>query len=211
MSSAFSPSSAFLRAISPANFAFIEVQFSVIEQSEGVLSHCSHWQIFQSTNSVNDVIAMVPQDYRHILQEPLLGVAQTTKKANASRATIAKWEQYQATGTFPEHLKFKTPKIQLFKEFRETSEAKEASNALDHEFNTFLAKSLVTSLKAKRDELMFLSGALEPQNILNKLGPKISACTAELCTKQIPEFTNNEKGELIISGWTTNLAAVDLG
>ena len=103
---------------------------------------------------------MVPQNYQHVLQEPFLGVAQTAKKANASRATIAKWEQHQAAGTFPSHLKSKAPKIQLSKGFGETSEAKEASNALDQEFNTFLAKSLVTSLKAKRDELMFLSGAL---------------------------------------------------
>ena len=82
MSSAFSPSSAFLRATSPANFASIEAQFSAVEQSEGVSSRRSRWQIFQGANSVNDVIAMVPQDYRHVLREPLLGVAQTAKKAN---------------------------------------------------------------------------------------------------------------------------------
>ena len=111
MSNAFSPSSTFLRATSPANFASIEAQFSAVEQSEGVSSRCSRWQIFQGANSVNDVIAMVPQDYRHVLREPLLGVAQTAKKANASRATIAKWEQHQAAGTFPSHLKSKAPKI----------------------------------------------------------------------------------------------------
>ena len=56
-----------------------------------------------------------------------------------------------------------------------------------------------------------MRGALEPQNILNELGPRVSARTAELCAKQIPEFTSNEQGELIIFGWTTNPAAVDLG
>ena len=103
------------------------------------------------------------------------------------------------------------PQIQLSKGFGETVEAKATANALDQKFKTFLADSLAESLKAKRDELSFLRGALEPQNILNELGPRVSARTAELCAKQIPEFTSNEQGELTISGWTTNPAAVDLG
>ena len=192
MSNVFSPSSTFLRATSPANFASIEAQFSAVEQTEGVSSRRSRWLLYQGANSVNDVIAMVPQDYRHVLREPLLGVAQTAKKANASRATIAKWEQHQAAGTYPPHLKSKVPQIQLSKGFGETAEAKAAANALDQKFKTFLADSLAESLKAKRDELSFLRGALEPQNILNELGPRVSARTAELCAKQIPEFTSNE-------------------
>ena len=84
MSNVFSPSSTFLRATSPANFASIEAQFSAVEQSEGVSSRRSRCQIFQGANSINDIIAIVPQDYRHVLREPLLRVVQTPKKANAS-------------------------------------------------------------------------------------------------------------------------------
>ena len=125
---------------------------------------------------------MLFRSYRHVLREPLLGVAQTPKKANASRATIAKWEQHQAARTFPEHLKSKAPKIQLFKGFGETSKAKEASYALDQEFNTFLAKSLVTSLKAKRDELMFLSGAFRTPEYSKRVGTKnLSSYCRALC------------------------------
>ena len=94
-------------------------------------SQQSYWLLYQGANSVNDVIAIVPQDYRHVFQKPLLGVAQTAKKANTSRATIAKWEQHQAAGIYLPHLKSKMPQIQLSKGFREIAEAKAAANTLD--------------------------------------------------------------------------------
>ena len=71
-----------LHAVSPLPSAIAHAS-STDEESACI----THDTMYQGATSVDDLVAMVPQDFHHVLRTPLPGVA--------------RWKAHQMAGTFP--------------------------------------------------------------------------------------------------------------
>ncbi|KAI0706788.1 hypothetical protein C8Q72DRAFT_892571, partial [Fomitopsis betulina] len=115
-----SSSAAFLRAMSPmaASMAPLQGVMPVHSDEERMLASRLHRQsLLGAANSVDDVIALVPRDYRDDLRPLLLeAAAKQTKICNAERAHT-QLVAHKGRGTLPQHLRSKVPALQLAKEY----------------------------------------------------------------------------------------------
>ncbi|KAH7881876.1 hypothetical protein F5I97DRAFT_1813652 [Phlebopus sp. FC_14] len=160
----------------------------------------------QAASSVDEVIAMVPSDYRHVLAEPLKGVASTATKLLNARATLAKWEAHKAAGTFPPHIVVKLPAVQTTRGFRESAEGLACRANFTQKHDAYLGACLNDSISTKRDEVSFLQRALLPETLFQELKHLVVARHLELkAVSKIPEFTL-DGGELMLTGWKENEA-----
>src|ERR1700677_4623951 len=107
-------STAMLRAVSPLASATV----SAYSDDRDTLRLSRH-TMYQGATTVDDLVAMVPQDYRHVLRDPLMGIANTTTKLCSARATLARWNAHKTAGTFPPHIRVRAPEVQLSKDFGE--------------------------------------------------------------------------------------------
>ncbi|KAJ6579857.1 hypothetical protein B0H10DRAFT_2235555 [Mycena sp. CBHHK59/15] len=73
--------------------------------------------LLQGASTMEELLALISDDYRHVLRGPLKGISDTTEKLLKTRATLAKWRQHQAAGTTPTHMRAKAPQVQLTKDF----------------------------------------------------------------------------------------------
>ncbi|KAH7881971.1 hypothetical protein F5I97DRAFT_1927528 [Phlebopus sp. FC_14] len=160
----------------------------------------------QAASTVDEVIAMVPSDYRHVLAEPLKGVASTATKLLNARATLAKWEAHKAAGTFPPHIVVKLPAVQTTRGFRESAEGLACRANFTQKHDAYLGACLNDSISTKRDEVSFLQRALLPETLFKELQHLVVARHVELkMVSKIPEFSL-DGGELILTGWKENEA-----
>ncbi|KIJ57523.1 hypothetical protein HYDPIDRAFT_35022, partial [Hydnomerulius pinastri MD-312] len=166
----------------------------------------------QGATSVDDLIALVPQDFRHVLRDALLGIAATATKLAATRTTLAKWEGHQVAGTYPPHLHQKAPAVQLTKGFGESAEGAAHKAKLDAAHKEFLNGSLSDSIRAKRDEVTFLEGALTPKVIYKDLSPLVITRQKDIMEKtKLPVLEPGEDGEITLVRWEDNAGAQRLG
>lgn len=203
-------SSSFARALSPlASIAQVSLAAaeSVDESSKTLIWHTA----LQGATTVEDILAMVPSDYRHVLREPLLGVAATATKLHAARNTVAKWLQHQTAGTYPPHLRFKVPEVQLTKDYSKDQEAVAHQRRLLDAHKAYMDTTLLNAICAKQDDILFLELSLQPDRLYNKLQPLVSARAGEIMAKsKLPVFETDEHGVLSLSGWKDNDIAKSL-
>ncbi|KIJ60885.1 hypothetical protein HYDPIDRAFT_170027 [Hydnomerulius pinastri MD-312] len=167
----------------------------------------------QGATSVDDLVALVPADFRHVLREPLLGIAATATKLAATRTTLAKWEGHLVAGTYPPHLHQKAPAVQLTKGFGESADGAAHKAKLDAAHAAWLKGSLEDSIRAKRDEILFLERALTPEVLFKDLSPVIAERQKDIMEKtKLPVLEHNdETGELVLVRWQDNDGAQRLG
>ena len=81
-----SSTAAFLRSTSPLAEAMATASLVVPRDSASALSERRNTRsrALMGANTVKEVIAMVPSDYREVLRGPLMGVAATTEKLCAA-------------------------------------------------------------------------------------------------------------------------------
>ncbi|KAH7890219.1 hypothetical protein F5I97DRAFT_1798331, partial [Phlebopus sp. FC_14] len=165
----------------------------------------------QAASTVDEVIAMVPQDYRHVLAEPLKGVASTATKLLNARATLSKWEGHKANGTFPPHIVVKLPNVQTTKGFRESREGLACRANFTQKHDAYLGACLNDSISTKKDEVSFLQRALLPEALFQEFKHLIVARHQEVkAVSKIPVFSM-DGGEVMLTGWEENQAANKLG
>jgi hypothetical protein len=127
--------------------------------------------LLQGASTVDELIAMISDDYRTVLAEPLKGISSLTAKLGNCRSTLQKWLQHQAAGTYPSHVRSKAPELQLTKEFGSEAAAVESISALTGIHLKYLQEALAASIKAKQDEVAHLEAALTPQQLFTELSP----------------------------------------
>ncbi|KAH7918687.1 hypothetical protein BV22DRAFT_1134405 [Leucogyrophana mollusca] len=139
--------------------------------------------------SVDEVIAMIPADYCHILRDPLLGIASNATRLAAAETTLANWEGHKVGGTYPPHLHQKAPNVQFTKGYKESDEGLTALAAFTKLHTTYMASALDLSIHVKWDKVGFLKRAL----------------TDELVAKsKLPVFEKNVEGALCHNGYKEN-------
>ncbi|KAJ7712081.1 hypothetical protein DFH07DRAFT_940383 [Mycena maculata] len=200
------PAANYLRAATPATTALLGGQDRLDPNNDAASSRLGRQTLLQGASTVEEVISMVPDDFRGVLREPLLGVASTATKLIGCRSTLQKWLQHQAAGTFPPHVRSKAPELQLTKEFGQQDAATESNSALTKLHTEYLAGTLTASIKAKSDEAAFLERALTPQALFDELKPLIEAkADSVLALSKLPNVVRDPaSGELRVNGWIDN-------
>lgn len=191
------------RALSPMP----GIMSAVLGASEDASAIARHTTL-QSATSVETLIGMIPSDYQHVLRDALLGIAATTVKKLSATATLAKWEQHRAAGTYPSHLAVKAPEIQLTRDFGEKAEAAVHQAALHKAHKDYMDRQLENAIRAKTDDVAFLNAALQPDALYKELSPIVFKRGKELMDGcKLPVFSEDGDGRIILSGWSENESA----
>ncbi|KAJ7690450.1 hypothetical protein B0H16DRAFT_1752561 [Mycena metata] len=200
----------FFRATTPGANAQLGMPSS--DASDSASAALRRHTSLQGASTVEELIAMVPSDYRDVLTEPLRGISQLTSKLAGCRSTLAKWEQHLAAGTYPPHLRQKAPEIQLTKEFGSQGAAVDSVSTLISSHQKWLREALAQSIQTKQGEVAFLDDALSPAKLLAELQPLIELRGSEIITRmKVPVFGPDAQGQTILLHWQDNPAAKALG
>lgn len=166
-----------------------------------------------SANSVEDLVAMVPSDFRNVLRDPLHEVAALTGKLCSAREVLARLRQHQAAGTFPSNLRAKAPEVQVSKEFSSSPGNAELVKQRVAGHHEYLTAMLANAVRSRKDDVDFLEAALTPQQLIKQLSPLVVQRTNELLARsKQPVFGPlDEEGEIVIQKWEENKTISDLG
>ena len=161
-----------------------------------------------SANTIEEVVAMVPSDYRDVLRAPLHGVAKTVEKLCSARATLAKWEKQRASGTYPSFVAAKPPTLVLSKNFSSSDSAAAHQAAIANSHKEYMDLLLANAIKAKADDVQFLTAATDIKRIQNDILPLVEAQSSELTKTNIlpvyKEVAGGEAGEVELLSWAPN-------
>jgi len=209
-------SSAFIRALSPAIGAIPDTMVGIAESigdnprvPPGELRRNARHSAIMGANATNEIIELIPADYRQLLADPLHALAALVDKLHHSRTTLAKWREHASAGTFPSHLKGSAPKIQLVKEFEGSPDATASKAALETAYKEFLTASLTASIKAKKDEVACLEREVSPEQAWTSLRAVVAAqAPSILARNKLPTEHMGPDGATTVTGWETSPAAL---
>ena len=198
--------STFLRASTPGATAQMGLPSSGLDDVAS--ARLKRHTLLQGASTVDELIAMISDDYRTVLAEPLKGIGSLAAKLGNCRTTLQKWKQHLAAGTYPSHVRSKAPELQLTKEFGSEAAAVESISALTQIHLKYLRDALLASIAAKENEVAHLEHALSPEALYKTLQPFISnRATEVLARSKLPNLVVDAKGELVLNGWLDNNAA----
>jgi hypothetical protein len=161
-------SSSILLALSPLTDALATVSTDDSDRHR-IAQHTT----LQAASTVDELIAMIPSDYRHVLHQPLLGVANTVAKLCAARSTLARWRSHEAAGTYPPHMRVRAPEVQLSKDFGEDDAGAAHRSTLEKAHQAYLKTTLSNSIQVKGDDVAFLEAALDTQRLYEEIAPAV--------------------------------------
>ncbi|KAK6969070.1 hypothetical protein R3P38DRAFT_3348861 [Favolaschia claudopus] len=169
--------------------------------------------LLQGASTVDELISMIPDDYRGVLTEPLKAIGRTAEKLASTRATLLKWEQHRAAGTFPSFVRNSAPQIQFTKDYGSSQAAIDASSALMKLHHDYMHQALSSGIDAKTAEVTALEQSISPQALLNTLSPLITTHYQSIKERsKLPKFIEGgEPGEVQFDGWIDNVAAKIVG
>ncbi|KAJ6596580.1 hypothetical protein B0H10DRAFT_2441864 [Mycena sp. CBHHK59/15] len=193
----------FVRAMSPLANAMADLSNDA--DARTITRHT----LLQGASTMEELLALISDDYRHVLRGPLKGISDTTEKLLKTRATLAKWRQHQAAGTTPTHMRAKAPQVQLTKDFGMEPADVAHQAALLAVHSKYMQEALSESIRAKEEEANFLDMALKPHALYNELAPLVENRLKEILARsQLPVFeTDLVTGELALTGWRPNESA----
>ncbi|KAF8891443.1 hypothetical protein CPB85DRAFT_1441042 [Mucidula mucida] len=179
------------------------------EEDQALARHAA----LQGASSVEELIAMIPSDYRPVLREPLLKVASLTGKLVSTRRVLAGHVRHQTAGTYPAALSHKAPAIQLTAEYSSSAEAAAHRKSQEDAREVYLKTLLENTIRMKKDEVMFLQMSLAPEAAFKQLAPVVSAqTTAIMARTKVPIFgPEQEGGPPVLKSWADNVSAQILG
>jgi hypothetical protein len=132
------------------------------------------------SNSIEELIEMIPSDYRDCLREPLIKVAATATKRYQARETLSKWRTQKGAGKYPSCITTKTPEVQLTKDYRGTTQAADDQSALEKLWKKYLDDSFDSIIKSKQNDMDHLEALLRPSSLRDALLVPTKARWAEL-------------------------------
>ena len=198
--------SALFRAVSPLNTA------NSFSEDDPTGSRRGRHLMYQGASSIDDLLAMVPADYRHVLRDPLIGVAATTTKLCAVRATLGKWQAHKTAGTYPPHMRVRAPEVQLSRGFGEDDKSAAHRSTLEKAHKAYLDTTLDNNICAKGDDVAFLERALEVTRLFGDISPLIAERSNNISRKsKLPVFTKRPDGDIELARWENNDIACEIG
>lgn len=214
-----SSSSAFLRAMSPMAASMgplLEAVPSADGSEKRLASQLHRQSLLGAANSVDDVVALVPRDYRDILRPLLLQAADMQNKLSNGEQTLQRLRDHKSRGTFPQHLRSKVPPLQLTKEYAKSDAGAKQRSEYESEHSTYMVALLDKSISAKTDEVRYLRESMMDKAINDAMATVINTRYAELRQRgRVPRYTRNVDSvtgvvNLIHDGFVENPIAVQL-
>ena len=202
-----------LRAMSPVTRAIADI---ALEQPGGesldTRRRRARLVALQSATTVEELVGIVPDDFRLLLAPTLRDVATKTQRLCHARATLHRWSLLFEKGELPPHLKGSNAEVQMTKAYAETADGR-AQLASFRKTQDDSRKTLFEeAIRAKTDEVAFLERAITPQEMLDAMVPGIKARVASLLVeRRKPTFAKNDKGELEFSAFVEDDSVVELG
>ncbi|KAF8873031.1 hypothetical protein BD779DRAFT_1452310, partial [Infundibulicybe gibba] len=109
--------------------------------------------MLQGASTVDELISMIPADYRQVLRKPLLVVADTATKLCHARSSLAKLDAHIVGGTLPSSLQSKAPSHQSGAEHAKSDAGRAAKDLLETKHREYQVSCLKSMQSFKRDEV----------------------------------------------------------
>ncbi|EMD30625.1 hypothetical protein CERSUDRAFT_101154 [Gelatoporia subvermispora B] len=155
--------------------------------------------LIDAANGFEELMGVIPQEFRLSLREPLAAIGKLAEKLVAARTSLRKLEAHNTAGTLPPTLQAKAPSVAFSKEFADTDDAKAARDAISARHKSTATSDLADMIKAKKDEVRYLEEALTPTKIATTGLGVIAARYAELKpSRQVPSYN---AAETEVTGW----------
>ena len=205
-------SAATIRALSPAIGSISATLTALQDGSEDPLStaRTARQTALMGAGSANELIELIPADYRNVLADPLHALVQLVIKLGSSRATLAKWQTHLTAGTFPPHLRGTAPKVAMVKEFSSTDAGRDAKNRLDAAYGTFQRTSLEQCVRAKSDEVRVLEQEVSPEHVWTQFRTLVDNHAPSILKRhQLPIYKHDAAtNTTVIDRWEATAAVV---
>ena len=193
---------AFNRALSP-----LASVLSVSNENKTETALIARQVALSAADTVNELIEMVPQDYRTDLRPELINYAAIATKLCATRAVLHKLQEHVRVGTLPPSIKSAPPALQLTKEFKDQAGAVAAQRDMTEAHTSYCRSILLQQVALKEKEVAALDGHFDPAKIWEKLKTIVTDRHAVLAEKgKLPCFDKNpETQEWVFNGsWSVN-------
>ncbi|KAH8976349.1 hypothetical protein EDB92DRAFT_1811931 [Lactarius akahatsu] len=199
-------SSSIIRALSPS---LANIALNTAGSHDDALN-ARHFAL-SGANSVDELIELIPSDYRLVLTDPLREIERHTYKLCSARATLAKWTHHASVGTLPPHLRGSAPRIQFSSGYKDADEAKARQAALDTADAEYRVKQLKESILAKTDEVTFMQLALSPQRLWSDLASHIvPRSVTVIAGSKLPVLATAADGTQSVSAWENSPTAIKI-
>ncbi|KAF9456379.1 hypothetical protein BDZ94DRAFT_1241577 [Collybia nuda] len=197
----------FVRAFSPIAGGLL-----VGRNDQHTGSQIARHTVLQGASTVDELISLIPSDYRVVLREPLFGIRDTVVKLVAARNLLAKYEQHKAAGTYPSILRSKAPEYQMSKDFGATADGAAQKAALERAHKEYLDLNLNNIIRAKSDEVKFLDSATKPDALFRELHPLVKQQGEHLVRHtQVPTWEPiGDTGEVQLGPLRPSAATIEL-
>ena len=198
---------AFLRAVSPAVASIAAVMESSVDSAK-----LARHSAMLAANSFDELMTMIPHDYRVVLRPPLALVSSHAEKRAKMKVALAKLRDHRGRDpvTFPPSISVKAHDVQLTKEYAVTEEGKKQFEALRKASHDYRVALLDAEISAKEKNVAHLDGLLQPSSIYMALSEVIKARFEILkltqkspILEQADAADGMEDGEinLVVKGW----------
>jgi hypothetical protein len=205
-------SSAFVRALSPA----IQSLTSAVIQSSARpnfdredVDRVARHRSLMGAASPNEIIELIPSDYRIVLADPLHALVQHVIKLHNAQSTLAKWKAHQVANTFPPFIRASPPAVQYSKAFTDSELSRPSKDALDLAFSEYQSNVLKAAVAGKSHEEEMLRKEIEPEHLLSELRKVVTAHAPSVLERyKLPIESFDDDGNAVINGWAPSDAAI---
>ncbi|KDR65026.1 hypothetical protein GALMADRAFT_149059 [Galerina marginata CBS 339.88] len=186
------PFASFARAMSPSAVdiaSSLNVETDDTSANLQAKARTARHTALLAANSLEELIMMIPTDYRASLRPHLQEVSSNASKRVGKKATLAKLrallagvpdvhqmsKEQVAAIHWPSHIQAKAPEIQLTKEFSESKEGKPWLSQLADAQTNFRLAILDAELAANRSNVEFLDARLNAKNVYAHIIPDLKS------------------------------------
>jgi hypothetical protein len=170
--------------------------------------------VLLGANSLSELVAMVPSNYREVLKPFLVEASSNAEKRVRAKETHAKLVSLKDRDPiqFPSHIAVKVHEVQLTKEFAATDEGRKAASDLAAANLSYKTALLDREISAKAENIVHLDRLLAVESFFSKMAPAILQRYSTLrLTHKVPKLVANtadgaEEGEIIVQSWDVSPA-----
>src|SRR5258708_3202097 len=170
----------------------------------------ARWRVLLGANSLSELVAMVPHNYRETLRPFLVEISSNAEKRSRAKETIERLSGLRAREPiqFPNHIAVKAHEVQLTKEFASTDAGRKAVSDLAAANLAYKVSLLDQEIAAKAANIEHLDGRLGVERLFGLMKPIISQRFAALqLTNQVPVLEKgSEEGEIVVKSWIVSPA-----
>jgi hypothetical protein len=170
----------------------------------------ARWSVLLGANSLSELVAMVPANYREVLRPFLVEVSSNAEKRVRAMETHTKLSSLRARDPiqFPSHIAVKAHEVQLTKEFASTDAGRKAASDLIAANLAYKVSLLDSEIAAKAANIEHLDSRLGVEFFFAQMHPIISQRYSALkLTNKVPKLkAGDEEGELVVESWVISPA-----